>query len=257
MTEDMQLYQGAVFGTLSGGICIDNLSFAYENKKILDRVSLTIKKGEKVAFVGESGCGKSTLIKLLLGLLKYEDGEILFDNIPLKSISLESLYEKTGYISQDTPVFDGTVRENLVFDREVPEAEMLACLESAQLLPLVMGMDQGVETRIGEKGACLSGGEKQRLALARLWCGDPELIVLDEATSALDNVTEHLVMQNVLERAAHATVIAVAHRLASIRGFDRVVVFRNGRIIGSGTFEELLVGNSYFGALYEKEKESA
>ncbi len=257
LKEDMQLYQGAVFGTLSGGICIDNLSFAYENKKILDRVSLTIKKGEKVAFVGESGCGKSTLIKLLLGLLKYEDGEILFDNIPLKSISLESLYEKTGYISQDTPVFDGTVRENLVFDREVPEAEMLACLESAQLLPLVMGMDQGVETRIGEKGACLSGGEKQRLALARLWCGDPELIVLDEATSALDNVTEHLVMQNVLERAAHATVIAVAHRLASIRGFDRVVVFRNGRIIGSGTFEELLVGNSYFGALYEKEKESA
>lgn len=114
-------------------------------------------------------------------------------------------------------------------------------------------MDKGIETRIGEKGTCLSGGEKQRLALARLWFDHSDIVVLDEATSALDNVTEGIVMKNVLEQIKHATVIAVAHRLTSIREFDRIVVFRNGQIVGHGTFDELLENNSYFLDLYRKE----
>lgn len=124
------------------------------------------------------------------------------------------------------------------------------------MLSMLSALVQGVETRIGEKGTCLSGGEKQRLALARLWFDNPDIVVLDEATSALDNVTEGIVMKNVLEQVSHATVIAVAHRLTSIREFDRVVVFKNGRIVGNGTFEELLENNSYFYDLYRKEKEN-
>lgn len=255
LKEDMQLQEGVTFDAFLNGIRIENLSFSYENKKVLKSVSLTIRRGEKVAFVGESGSGKSTLAKMLIGLLKYEEGDIFFDGEPLKNFSLESLYEKVSYLSQDTPVFDGTVRENLVFDKEVADDDLYMSLENTQLLSMLASLDQGVDTRIGEKGTCLSGGEKQRLALARLWFDDSEIVVLDEATSALDNVTEGIVMKNVLGRVNHATVIAIAHRLASISGFDRIVVFRDGKIVGSGTFEELLANNSYFHELYRKEKE--
>lgn len=257
LKEDTQLEQGTDFAAPLNRICIEDLSFSYENKEVLKSVSLTIKKGEKIAFVGESGSGKSTLTKILVGLLKYNEGNILFDDKPLKNISLESLYEKVSYLSQDTPVFDGTLKENLVFDNEASEADIHVCLEKTRLLSMLGALPKGVETRIGEKGACLSGGEKQRLALARLWFDNPDIVVLDEATSALDNVTEGVVMKNVLAQINHATVIAVAHRLASIRKFDRIVVFRNGKIVGNGTFEELLENNSYFFDLYRKEKEGS
>lgn len=256
LKEDKQLREGAVFPALLNGICVEDLSFSYENKKVLQQINLTIGKGEKVAFVGESGSGKSTLAKILIGLLKYEEGNVLFDERPLKDFSLESLYEKVSYFSQDAPVFDGTIRENLVFDKEVPESVIRESLEYTQLLPMLASLDNGIETRIGEKGACLSGGEKQRLALARLWFDHSELVVLDEATSALDHLTESIVMKNVVEQVGNATVIAIAHRLTAVKGFDRIVVFRDGKIAGSGTFEELLENNSYFSALYRKEKEN-
>ena len=253
LKEDTQLERGLAFLAFLSEIHVEDLSFSYENKEVLQSVSLTIKKGEKTAFVGESGSGKSTLTKILVGLLKYDKGTILFDGEPLKNISLKSLYEKVTYLSQDTPVFDGTIKENLVFDREVSEDDIHACLEKTYLNPLLCTLDKGIETRIGEKGTCLSGGEKQRLALARLWFDHSDIVVLDEATSALDNVTEGIVMKNVLEQIKHATVIAVAHRLTSIREFDRIVVFRNGQIVGHGTFDELLENNSYFLDLYRKE----
>ena len=257
LKEDTQLGQGTDFAMPLKEIHVEDLSFSYENKEVLQSVSLTIKRGEKIAFVGESGSGKSTLTKILVGLLKYDTGSIRFDDEPLKNISLESLYEKVSYLSQDTPVFDGTIKENLVFDNEVSEADIHVCLEKTQLLSMLASLDKGIETRIGEKGTCLSGGEKQRLALARLWFDHSDIVVLDEATSALDHVTEGIVMKNVLEQIKHATVIAVAHRLASIREFDRIVVFRNGKIVGNGTFDELLGNNNYFFDLYRKEKENS
>lgn len=256
LKDDKQLQEGMTFHTFLSEIRVENLSFSYDGKKVLNNINIAIQKGEKVAFVGESGSGKSTLAKLLIGLLKYEKGDILFDDKPLKKFSLESLYEKVSYLSQDAPVFDGTVRENLVFDKDVSDADLRVGLESTQLLSLLSSLESGVETRIGEKGTCLSGGEKQRLALARLWFEHSELVVLDEATSALDNLTESIVVKNVMEQIGNATVVAIAHRLASISGFDRIFVFRDGKIVGSGTFEELLAGNSYFGELYRKEKAS-
>lgn len=254
LKEDTQLQEGTTFDTLLNEIRVENLSYAYDSKKVLDHINLTIKKGEKTAFVGESGSGKSTLAKALIGLLKYEEGDILFDEESLKEISLDSLYKKVTYLSQDTPVFDGTIRENLVFDREIPENDLSVGLDNTQLLPLLASLEHGVNTRIGEKGTCLSGGEKQRLALARLWFDPSEIIVLDEATSALDNVTETIVIQNVLRQVNNATVIAVAHRLTAIHEFDRIIVLKEGKIVGNGTFEELRANNSYFLELYNKEK---
>ena len=250
LKEDNQLRNGDAIHTDIGEISIKNLSFQYEERKIIDDLSLFIKRGQKIAFVGESGSGNSTVIKILLGLLKYNQGEICLGDMELSGICLNNLYDRVSYISQDVPVFDGTIKENLVFEKNVAEEQMLDALKEVQLSHLVENLAEGLDTEIGEKGTCLSGGEKQRLALARLWFEDSELVILDEATSAMDNLTEENVMKSVMLKMKDKTVIAIAHRLNSIAGFDRIILFREGKIVGQGTFEELLHTDSYFKELY-------
>ena len=250
LKDDDQLRNGNAINADVGEIAIKNLSFQYGERKIIDDLSLSIKKGEKIAFVGESGSGKSTLIKILLGLLKYNQGEVRLGDMELKEICLNNLYDRVSYLSQDAPVFDGTIKENLVFEKQVSEEQMLGVLREVQLSHLVENLAEGLNTEIGEKGTCLSGGEKQRLALARLWFEDSELVILDEATSAMDNLTEENVMKSVMQKMKDKTVIAIAHRLNSIAGFDRIILFREGKIVGQGTFEELLRTDSYFMDLY-------
>lgn len=248
--DDEQLTIGKEISEDIGEITIKNLSFQYEERKIIDELSLSIKKGEKVAFVGESGSGKSTLIKIILGLLKYNEGQVCMDGTELRDICLDELYSRVSYLSQDAPVFDGTIRENVVFEQNVSEEQILEALNKVQLTYLIENLAEGLDTEIGEKGTCLSGGEKQRLALSRLWFKDSELVILDEATSAMDNLTEENVMKAVIQRLKEKTVIVIAHRLNSIAGFDRIVVFRDGRIVGQGNFEELMQMDAYFAELY-------
>ena len=250
LKDDVQLTIGNAIHTDVGKIAIKNLSFQYEERKIIDDLCLSIKKGEKIAFVGESGSGKSTLIKILLGLLKYSQGKVRLGDMELRGICLDNLYDRVSFLSQDAPVFDGTIKENLVFDRMVPEEQIRDALREVQLSHLVENLAEGLSTEIGEKGTCLSGGEKQRLALARLWFQTPELVILDEATSAMDNLTEENVMKSVMSKLKDKTVIAIAYRLNSISGFDRIILFREGKIVGQGTFEELLRTDSYFMDLY-------
>jgi len=250
LKDDDQLRNGNAINADVGEIAIKNLSFQYGERKIIDDLSLSIKKGGKIAFVGESGSGKSTLIKILLGLLKYNQGKVRLGDMELSGICLNNLYDRVSYLSQDAPVFDGTIKENLVFEKKVSEEQMLGALSEVQLSHLVENLAEGLNTEIGEKGTCLSGGEKQRLALARLWFEDSELVILDEATSAMDNLTEENIMKSVMQKMKDKTVIAIAHRLNSIAGFDRIILFREGKIVGQGTFEELLRTDSYFMDLY-------
>ena len=250
LKDDKQLTTGHTLKSDVGEIAVNHLSFQYETRTIFDNLSLSIKKGEKIAFVGESGSGKSTLIKLLLGLLKYDKGEIRLGDMELRDICLMDLYDKVRYLSQDTPVFDGSIKENLVFDKNVPEEQIWNALRKVQLSYFVEKLATGLDTQIGEKGTCLSGGEKQRLALARLWFDDSGLVILDEATSAIDNLTEESVMMAVMQQLNGKTVIAIAHRLNSIARFDRVILFKDGKIVGQGSFEELLRTNAYFVDLY-------
>ena len=250
LKDDDQLRNGNAINADVGEIAIKNLSFQFGERKIIDDLSLSIKKGEKIAFVGESGSGKSTLIKILLGLLKYNQGKVRLGDMELSGICLNNLYDRVSYLSQDAPVFDGTIKENLVFEKKVSEEQMLGALSEVQLSHLVENLAEGLNTEIGEKGTCLSGGEKQRLALARLWFEDSELVILDEATSAMDNLTEENAMKSVMQKMKDKTVIAIAHRLNSIVGFDRIILFKEGRIVGQGTFEELLHTDSYFMDLY-------
>lgn len=250
--DDRQLEEGQAVKGLRGGIEIKELVFCYENNLLLSGLTMDVKPGEKVALVGESGSGKSTLVKLVLGLLKYSAGSIRLDGRELRDLKLNDLYRWVFYCSQEPPVFDGTLRENLTLGQSFTEEQLQTALEKARLPELVGSLDRD----IGERGAGLSGGEKQRLALARLWLNKPQIALLDEATSAMDNITETAVMQGLVERLEGCTVIAIAHRLSSVAGFDRLIVFREGRIVCQGRYHELRENNAYFAELARRGQET-
>nr|WP_288828648.1 ABC transporter ATP-binding protein [uncultured Clostridium sp.] len=251
MKNDEQLDIGKSIVVEQGEIHIKNLYFQYDRKMVINNLNIQIHRGEKIALVGSSGSGKTTLVKLLLGLLKYESGSIKIDGHELKEICLNSLYENMSYISQDAPVFDGTIRENMIYNQNVYSDYIWEVLKKLKLNDLVLKMEKGIDTLIGERGMTLSGGERQRLALARLWFQKNNIVILDEATSALDNITEEDVMKEIMILLSGKTVIAIAHRLTSIINFDRIIVFNDGCIVEQGTFNELLSNGLYFYDLYK------
>ena len=249
--EDAGLEAGNILPDCKGGVTVKDLSFSYRERELFHSLNLEIRPGEKVAFVGESGSGKTTLLKLLVGLLKYQRGSIKLDGMELKELCLSDLYGKISYLSQDSNVFDGSLRENILFDKSASEKQLSEAIEQVQLTALLETMEQGFDTTVGERGAVLSGGERQRVALSRLWFEQNGLTVLDEATSALDNLTEKAVIDSVLRLLHDKTVIAVTHKLDAVSNFDRIIVFREGKIVGEGSFPELMEHNRYFAELYQ------
>lgn len=250
LPEESRLFEGKKLPEFHGDISIRKAVFSYHDMPVLKEVSLSISPGEKVALAGNSGSGKSTLIKLIAGLLKTEEGSISIDGNDLNRLNLDSYYRHITYIPQESPVFDGTLRENLFFDALLPDEDAIRVLNKVQLKGWFDNLPDGLDTQLGEKGIKLSGGERQRLALARLWFSSSRLIILDEATSAMDNVTEELVMNEVLSLTNGRNIIAIAHRLNSIRSFDRILLLKNGRLEGDGSFSDLMTYNPYFQELY-------
>ena len=252
--DDLRLGTGKKIKDLSGRILFKNVDYGYSDKLIIEDLSFEIKKNSSVAFVGESGSGKSTIIKLIMGLLKYEEGSILIDDVELSKLDLNSFYDKVSYVSQEAPIFDGTLRENLVFDKDVSDDEILRVLDLVCLNKFYSRLSEGLDTELGEKGIRMSGGERQRVALARLFFDDAKIIILDEATSAMDNITEKEVMENVLRELDSKTLIVIAHRLETIKDVDEIFVLDSGKIVESGSYNDLLLKNGYFKRLYKSSK---
>ena len=252
--DDLRLGTGKKIKDLSGRILFKNVDYGYSDKLIIEDLSFEIKKNSSVAFVGESGSGKSTIIKLIMGLLKYDEGSILIDDVELSKLDLNSFYDKVSYVSQEAPIFDGTLRENLVFDKDVSDDEILRVLDLVCLNKFYSRLSDGLDTELGEKGIRMSGGERQRVALARLFFDDDKLIILDEATSAMDNITEKDVMENVLRELDSKTLIVIAHRLETIKDVDEIFVLDSGKIVESGSYNDLLLKNGYFKRLYKSSK---
>jgi ABC-type multidrug transport system fused ATPase/permease subunit len=204
-------------------IVLKNVSFSYNDKtKVIDNVSLEIKKGEKIAFTGESGRGKSTLVDLIMGIHCPSNGEILVDNTPITLQNIRSWRAKIGYIPQDIYLFDGTVGENITFGCDADEAKAIEALKAANIWDF-LSKNEGLDTMVGEHGVRLSGGQKQRIAIARALYNEPEVLVLDEATSALDNETESKIMNEIYSISKDKTLIVIAHRLSTVERCDRNV----------------------------------
>ena len=255
LKDDVALNKGKVIRTINGEIEFKNVTYGYiEEKTIIDDLSLKIKSNSSIALVGESGSGKSTIIKLIMGLLKYKDGNILIDGNELSNLNLNSFYDKVTYVSQEAPIFDGTLKENLVFDKNISNEEILKVLKMVCLDKFYQKLENGLETELGEKGIRMSGGERQRVALARLFFDDSKIIILDEATSAMDNITEKKVMENIVRRLKNKTLIIIAHRLETIKEVDLIYVLSDGVIKEKGNYEELLNKNGYFSNLYKSVK---
>jgi ATP-binding cassette, subfamily B, bacterial PglK len=208
-------------------IVLEKIGFSYQNENILLDVNLNIRKGEKIAFIGESGAGKSTLVDLIIGLYSPNKGRIKIDGITLGKSNLRNWRSKIGYISQQVYLFDGTVLDNVCFGREVDKILLERVLKQANILEFLK-TKQGLETLVGEGGIQLSGGQKQRIAIARALYGSPEILILDEATSALDAKTEQKIMQEIYKISENKTLIIIAHRLGTIKGCNKVYQLKNG-----------------------------
>ena len=253
--DDNALYNGIILNNIDGNIEFKNVTYSYNNdKNIIENLSFKISNNSSVAFVGESGSGKSTIIKLIMGLIKYNGGNLLIDGKELSNLNLNSFYDNVTYVSQESPIFDGTLRENLIFDKKIDDDEILKVLELVCLDKFYEKLENGLNTELGEKGIRMSGGEKQRVALARLLFDNSKIIILDEATSAMDNITEKIVMENIVKHLDNKTLIVIAHRLETIKDVDTIFVFSNGVIQEQGTYKELLNKNGYFTKLYKSIK---
>ncbi|WP_309300151.1 ABC transporter ATP-binding protein/permease [Campylobacter hyointestinalis] len=211
-------------------IVLNNISFEYiASKPVLNGITLSIKRGEKIAFIGKSGGGKSTLVDLIIGLYRPNKGEIYVDGILLGDKNIRSWRSKIGYIPQSIYLFDGTVKDNVAFGYELDESKVVECLKKANIYDFLSQKD-GIDTRVGEGGIQLSGGQKQRIGIARALYNDPEILVLDEATSALDNDTESKIMDEIYEVSNDKTLIIIAHRLSTIEGCERKIRLDKGKI---------------------------
>lgn len=240
----------AVKREVKGDITIDNISFGYNSyEPVLDGLTLSVKKGEMIGLVGSSGCGKSTLINLIMRLYDVDEGKILVDGEDIKNLDVADYHSQIGVVLQETFLFAGTVLDNIRFAR--PDASMLDIIKaakSANAHEFICRLPDGYNTYIGEKGHMLSGGEKQRIAIARAILGDPKILILDEATSALDTESEYQIQQAFERLRKDRTTFAIAHRLSTLRNADRIAVIDGHKIVELGTHNELLkLKGIYFG----------
>lgn len=241
-----------------GRVEFENVTFRHRSasEDALSGVSFGVELGESVAIVGPSGSGKTTLVKLLLGLYRPDRGAVKYNGIPSTEVELDELRRQTGLVTQDTQLFAGSVKDNLLFaNPRATDDELHTVLERAACGPLLARADEGIDTRIGEGGIKISGGERQRLAIARALLRRPRMIVFDEATSSLDSLTEKGVVETIRGLSARRSTItiSIAHRLATVKDSDRIYVLERGRIVESGRHEELIERKGLYQAMWRQQ----
>lgn len=223
-------------------LVLNNISFKYGNIEILKDLSLSVKRNESIAFVGESGSGKTTLVNILAALLPVDSGEYLIDGIPIKNLNRSSYQQRIGYITQEPVVFDDTIYNNITLwseENKENQKRFNLAIEKASLTSFLSELEEGQNTKLGHSGINISGGQRQRLSIARELYKDIDILIMDEATSALDSETERSIQENIEALQGEYTLLIVAHRLSTIRNVDQVVFMDKGKIIAKDSFEKL------------------
>lgn len=236
------------FAGFDKGIAMNNVSFHYPgHEPALIDINICIPRGKMVAFVGESGGGKSTLIDIIMGFNEPTTGKITIDGTPLQDFDINSYRQRIGYVPQDSILFDATIQDNLLWSKEdATQSDIWQACKLANAHEFIESFPDGYNTLVGDRGIRLSGGQIQRIALARAILRNPDLLILDEATSSLDTHSERLIQESIDNIARQTTVIIVAHRLSTIKNADYIYVIKNGQVIEEGTFSQLVLKNGYF-----------
>lgn len=252
-TEEVEDKDAIYVEKLRGNIEFKNVSFEYETTKgVLNDVSFKIAEGKTVALVGPSGGGKTTICHLIPNFYKVSAGNIYIDGYDINKLSFRSLRGNIGIVQQDVFLFNGSIKENILYGKEnATDEEIFEACKRANIHDYILSLENGYDTQIGERGVKLSGGQKQRLSIARVFLKNPSILILDEATSALDNATEVLIQKSLDELSKGRTTIVVAHRLSTIKNADFIFVVENGKICESGNHEQLLKLNGRYKLLYD------
>jgi ABC-type multidrug transport system fused ATPase/permease subunit len=248
---------GKDFPGLMKEIKLENVSFSYATRNdVLKNINITIPKNQTVAIVGESGSGKSTLADILLRLYVPSAGKILVDGIDYQNYSRSSWLSHMSMVSQDSFIFHASVKDNIRVGRlNANDKEIVDAANIANAHQFILELPEKYDTTVGDRGITLSGGQCQRLAIARALIKNPEILILDEATSALDNISEKAIQDSLREVEKNRTTVIIAHRLSTIEHADKIFVMKRGNIMEEGTHEELLGKRGYYHALYQREKE--
>ena len=236
-----------------GRVEFRNVSFAYEpGRPILKDVSFTLESGRSIAIVGPSGSGKSTMANLIPRLYDVTGGQVLFDGVDVRDLDLNALRGSVGIVSQETYLFNGTIRENLLYARpDATEAQLIDACKKANIYDFIQAQEKGLDTLVGNRGLKLSGGEKQRVSIARVLLKDPALLIFDEATSSLDSISEARIQEAIDPIIAQRTSILIAHRLSTILAADELLVVKDGRIVERGAHQDLVKAGGVYAELYE------
>lgn len=239
--------------TVTGNVEFSHVSFAYEEpKRILKDISFRLEAGKSIAIVGPSGSGKSTIINLIPRLYDVSEGSVTFDGIDVRKLDLQFLRSQVGVVSQETYLFNGTIRENLLYAKEdATEAEMIEALQKANIYDFVAKQELGLDTQVGNRGLKLSGGEKQRISIARILLKNPTIFIFDEATSALDSISEQKIQEAIDPIIESKTSILIAHRLSTILAADEILVVKDGMIVERGQHKDLVSAGGVYQELYE------